>query len=94
MTSQAPLRGWRRHAHEVIFEADTPAGKLFDVGLLLTIVISIVAVCLESVNSIEAEHGTALRRLEWALTLRRGGGGVNDHLRQLCLSGRQASDAG
>ena len=64
-----PARGWRHQAHEIIFEADTPLGKLFDVGLLVTIVVSIVAVCLESVSSIAAEHGELLRQVEWALTI-------------------------
>ena len=60
---------WRRNLHTVIFEADTPLGKLFDVGLLLTILLSIVAVCLESVDSIRDDHGATLRRLEWLVTI-------------------------
>ncbi|MCP4205393.1 MAG: ion transporter, partial [bacterium] len=38
---------WRHRMHEVIFEADTPAGKTFDVALLLAIVLSVAAVLLE-----------------------------------------------
>jgi voltage-gated potassium channel len=52
-----------------MFEADTPAGKTFDVALLLAIVLSVLAVMLESVSSIRAAHGTSLLRLEWFLTL-------------------------
>ena len=40
---------WRARLHEVIFEADTPAGRAFDVGLLVAILVSVVAVMLESV---------------------------------------------
>lgn len=53
----------------VIFEADTPAGKGFDVGLLIAIVASVGAVMLESVAAIRAQHGTTLRVVEWAFTL-------------------------
>jgi voltage-gated potassium channel len=55
--------------HEVIFEADTPAGKAFDVALLLAIVVSVMAVFLESVASIREQHGPALRALEWTITI-------------------------
>lgn len=54
--------------HEVIFEADTRAGKTFDVVLLVLILLSVLAVCLESVEAIRARYGPTLRALEWALT--------------------------
>ena len=60
---------WRHHLHEVIFEAHTPAGKAFDVVLLLLILLSLVAVSLESVGPIRERHGTALRWVEWGITL-------------------------
>lgn len=53
----------------VIFEADTPAGKAFDVALLLVILLSVAVVMLDSVKSIRALHGTALDRAEWFFTL-------------------------
>ena len=53
----------------IIFEADTPVGKAFDVALLAAIVISVFAVMLESVPEIRARHGRALYVLEWAFTL-------------------------
>lgn len=69
MTEPGPaLSPLRRKLHEVIFEADTPAGRTFDVILLVLILLSVVAVCLESVAPIRQEHGTALRALEWILT--------------------------
>ncbi|HIL02561.1 MAG TPA: ion transporter, partial [Myxococcales bacterium] len=52
----------------IIFEADTRAGKLFDVGLLLAIGLSIAAVVLESVSTVNTEHQLLLRRAEWAFT--------------------------
>jgi voltage-gated potassium channel len=59
----------RHRLHEIIFEADTPAGKGFDVLLLLAIVLSVLSVMLESVDSIAAEHGVLLNRVEWTFTL-------------------------
>ncbi len=55
--------------HEVIFEADTPTGKAFDVSLLLAIILSVVAVLLESVAEIRAQYGPILRAVEWFFTI-------------------------
>jgi len=55
--------------HEIIFEAETPAGKTFDVLLLVAIVVSILAVCLESVAAIRLRFGAQLRTLEWIITI-------------------------
>lgn len=62
------LHGWRATVHEVIFEADTPAGKAFDIALIATIVLSVVAVMLESVAPVRARYGSVLRITEWAIT--------------------------
>jgi voltage-gated potassium channel len=59
---------WREHLHEIIFEADTPAGKLFDVILLLVIVLSVLVVMLESVAGIRERYGPTLIRAEWVFT--------------------------
>jgi voltage-gated potassium channel len=60
-----PLRG---RLFDIIFEADTPAGKAFDVILLILIFLSIVAVMLESVSSIRAEYRLYLYTAEWIFT--------------------------
>ena len=62
-------RGWRFRLHEIIFEADTPAGKLFDVALLVAILASVAAVMLDSVPSVQARYGAWLSGLEWGFTL-------------------------
>jgi voltage-gated potassium channel len=59
----------RAKLHEVIFEADTPAGKAFDVALLVLIVASVLAVMLESVPSIREHYGSLLRGFEWSVTI-------------------------
>ncbi|MDY0190179.1 MAG: ion transporter [Desulfuromonas sp.] len=60
---------WRNTLHEVIFEADTPVGKAFDVALILCILGSVLAVVLESVNSIRVAYGELLTVVEWIFTL-------------------------
>ncbi len=67
-SEQAAAVAWRAHLHEVIFEADTPAGKAFDVALLVAILVSVTAVCLESMEAVRARFGIALRTAEWVLT--------------------------
>jgi voltage-gated potassium channel len=58
----------RARLHEVIFEADTTAGRVFDAVLLLLILASVTVVMLESVMSVRDEHGWLLIRLEWLFT--------------------------
>ncbi len=53
----------------IIFEAETPVGRLFDIVLLWTIIVSVVAVVLESVDSVSARFGPALIFLEWVFTV-------------------------
>ncbi len=58
----------RERLHEVIFEADTKSGRIFDILLLWGIVASTGVVMLESVESVRAEFGPLLTRAEWAFT--------------------------
>lgn len=60
---------WREQLYIIIFEADTPAGKFFDLGLLASIGLSTFAVMAESVESLKAQHGSLLNAIEWFLTL-------------------------
>jgi len=69
MNQQHPLSPWRLKLHEIIFEADTPLGKLFDIVLLILILLSITAVVLDSVEPIHHSHGILLIQIEWALTI-------------------------
>ncbi len=66
---EASAAHWRVRLHEVIFEADTPAGKAFDVALLIAILLSVFAVLLESVAGIRLHYGRELRLLEWVFTI-------------------------
>ncbi len=55
--------------HEIIFEADTPAGKFFDVTLMILIILSVIVVMLESVDSLEDKYGKIFFALEWFFTI-------------------------
>ncbi len=66
MTSQ---RSTKEKVHEIIFESDTPAGKLFDVVLLWSILISVIVVMLDSVESIQTQYGHLFTYVEWTFTV-------------------------
>lgn len=53
----------------IIFGTDTPAGKAFDVALLWAILLSVLAVMLESVKAIDAEYHVQLETIEWVFTV-------------------------
>lgn len=60
---------WRLRLHEIIFEADTPSGKLFDIILILAIILSVIAVMFDSVAELREQHGQTLFIVEWFFTL-------------------------
>lgn len=59
----------RKRIYQIIFEADTPAGKRFDIALLWIILLSVIVVLLESVASIRMQYGTIFSMTEWAITV-------------------------
>jgi voltage-gated potassium channel len=61
--------GWRGRLHEVIFEADTRAGRAFDVTLIGLILLSVLAVMLESIGSVRARYGGWLYAAELTFTI-------------------------
>lgn len=60
---------WRFRVHEIIYEADTPMGKLFDIVLLILILFSVVLVMLESVASIGLKYHDFFYITEWIITI-------------------------
>lgn len=62
-------KNWKEKIHEIIYEADTPAGKLFDLILLIIILASIVLVMLESVKPIYEDYNEFLNISEWVITI-------------------------
>lgn len=69
MPNQKKEPSWKNKLHEIIYEADTPSGKLFDVVLLIFILLSIVLVMLESVDYIGNKYYGILNILEWIITI-------------------------
>ena len=68
--TEAPATGIRRaRLHEIIFEADTRAGRLFDLALIWLILLSVATVILESVRRVRAQYGDLLYALEWLFTI-------------------------
>ena len=53
--------------HEIIFEADTKAGKRFDIWLIIFILLSVIGVMLSSVSSIDEHYGYILHNLSGSL---------------------------
>lgn len=62
-------KGLKEKLWEIVFEAETPAGKFFDVTLLWMIAISVVVVMLESVESLRDSHRALFFSLEWVFTI-------------------------
>ncbi|MBT8378053.1 MAG: ion transporter [Ignavibacteria bacterium] len=60
---------WKLKVYEVIFEAETPSGKWFDVMLLWAIVLSVVVVFLESIADLKIKFGNLFLILEWMFTI-------------------------
>jgi voltage-gated potassium channel len=68
-TEAPPSSHWRQKLHEVIFEADTRAGRSFDLALLVLILASVAVVLLESVPSVRTRYGRELWAAEWGFTI-------------------------
>jgi voltage-gated potassium channel len=68
-TQEKNKTSFKHRLHEVIYEADTKGGKLFDVILLIAILASIILVMLESVQSINDQYGDLLNIAEWIITI-------------------------
>ena len=67
MAKQVSLT-WRERLHQVIYESNTPAGKAFDISLLVLIVASIIVVMLDSVQSY-SRYSNLFNILEWTFTI-------------------------
>ncbi len=69
--SWRPTEGprWKARIYDVIFLADTPAGKTFDVALIAAIVVSVAVVMLDSVDAISASRRNTFFIAEWLFTI-------------------------
>ncbi len=60
---------WRLRLYETIFETETIAGRWFDILLIVSIILSVTAVMLDSIGSIRVRWGTTLYIVEWGFTI-------------------------
>ena len=69
MKEKKEHKGWKSKLQEIIYEADTPKGKWFDIILFILIIFSVLLVMLESVKEIDAKYHKILLVLEWVVTI-------------------------
>lgn len=69
LETERPESHWRNRLHEIVFEADTRAGKIFDLIIITLILLSVLVVLLESVRSIRENYGEILVPVEWFFTI-------------------------
>ncbi|MHA7058967.1 ion transporter [Aquimarina sp. M1] len=69
MNQKLHTRNWKDKLHEIIYEADTPLGKFFDVILLILILLSIIFVMMESVKGLAERTYDFLYYSEWVITI-------------------------
>ena len=68
MTIETARGARRAKIYEIIFEADTPAGRAFDIALLSAILTSVAIVCLDSVEALESRYDRFFSIAEWVFT--------------------------
>jgi len=64
-----PVGSLRRKIHEVIYEADTKSGKVFDIILLFFIILSVFLVIIESLDGVSSRYINFLNYSEWIITV-------------------------
>ena len=69
MTSKAKPSSLKSRLYEIVFESDTPAGKTYDIVLLICIVASVIVVALESISTLPIPFDRWLYILEWFFTI-------------------------
>lgn len=67
--SKRQMAYWKYKLHEIIYEADTPTGKTFDILLFFVIIFSVILVMLESITSFDAKYHDYLFAAEWVVTI-------------------------
>ncbi|WP_110456265.1 ion transporter [Shewanella algidipiscicola] len=58
----------REKLRDIIFGTDTKAGRYFDLGLIVCIVLSVALVFLDTIESVNSRYGTWIRIAEWGFT--------------------------
>ncbi|RYV03265.1 ion transporter [Shewanella sp. OPT22] len=61
--------GSRAFIRSVIFGTDTSSGRLFDIGLIVCIIASVLLILLDTIVEVHQEYGEVIRILEWGFTV-------------------------
>lgn len=69
MKNDPKIETWKEKWHEIIYEADSKAGKTFDLILIVAIIFSIILVMLESVEDLDAKYHNFFNIAEWVITI-------------------------
>jgi voltage-gated potassium channel len=69
LTENKKSRTWREQLHEIIYESNTLAGRVFDISLLFLILASILVVILDSMQEWRSQYGHLFNVLEWVFTI-------------------------
>lgn len=69
MKKSNPNPKWKSRLHQIIYEADTREGKIFDLIIVWAIIFSIILVMLESVKDLDAKYHTFFDISEWVITI-------------------------
>ncbi|MFP4470278.1 MAG: ion transporter [Bacteroidales bacterium] len=69
MSAKRNPKSLRHYWYEVIFHADTKAGKTFDIILLVSILLSVFVVILDSVNELHLKYHSIFFYAEWFFTI-------------------------
>jgi voltage-gated potassium channel len=64
-----PPQPWRRRMHEVIFESETPEGRVFDKVIITAILVSVAVVIIDSVPELRRDNRPLLDGVEWFFTV-------------------------
>jgi voltage-gated potassium channel len=73
MAERSPLHSprlstWRITLRSVVFELRTPAGRFYNLLILVWTTLSVLTVVLDSVPSLQASYPVLFKRLEWIFT--------------------------
>ena len=63
------MNKFKQKIHDIIYEADTPAGQFFDIALIAVIILSVILVALETVVTIHDKYQGVLNFAEWLITI-------------------------
>ena len=69
LEQERPDASWRGKLHEIVFEAETTAGRAFDLSVISLIVLSVFVVVIESIKGVREDYAVILFRLEWFFTI-------------------------